>query len=155
VSPRKGETREQWLARNREAQREYRKDPAYVQRSRERDRLYRNAPGRRLRRRAQCVGLTPEQLAEHIVGGRCEICGVVPKSPQDPRSLTGDRAGLYAEHYHGSDTSPPVFRGVVCNKCNNALHVFDLVHDDPDYAERLFAFAQRGYPQLPTPKEGT
>lgn len=82
-----------------------------------------------LRRAARRIGLDPEEVVASFLehDGRCDICGAQPDE--------GER--LHMDHDH---SRPGVFRGWLCNNCNNGLGRFK---DDVDRLMSAAAYLLR------------
>lgn len=157
MSQRKGETREEYLARARAYQRERRKDPEYRQRCAEESREYHSDPENRERRREQRQEPEVKQryagyqrslkrqrrAAELAALGNPTTCGVCGK---DLTPVDGERDPRCVDHRHDND----VIRGVVCSRCNGLLGAIDLRYTDPELWAKLLAWSTKGEPTAPT-----
>lgn len=161
MTPRNGETREEYLARQREASRRVRLQKpdrvkrwieslseeeleAFKERNRARARAWRAAKSAKERSdygrknymnrgRARRFGLTPEQLVQlrDSQGGKCALCGKVPPNRKNGAD------GLNVDHRHDNG----FVRGMLCAGCNRVVGVLDK---DPDFLIRALNYARCG-----------
>jgi hypothetical protein len=162
VSQRKGESREEYLARVRAYQARRREDPSYRQRCREEQRAYRRDPdGRERIREHHQQPEVKERYAAHArkfrhdrrideleALGNPTTCGVCGK---DLTPVEGQRDPRCVDHRHDNE----VIRGVVCSRCNGALGYIDLRYTAPELWAKLLAWSAKGEPAMPTGRKRT